>query len=80
LAIFDKVANLTSLISSQLKNDLEAAIISYRGESIAPVSVEDLPVTKSSPRVVEEQLEPLQPHSIGHINPDQVQCGDTDES
>ena len=35
-------------------DDLEATIISYRGESIAPVSVEDLPVTKS--RVVEEQL------------------------
>ena len=61
-------------------DDLEAAIIGYQGKSIAPVSVEDLPVTKSSPKVVEEQLEPLQPHCIGHINPDQVQCGDTDES
>ena len=61
-------------------DDLEAAIIGYQGKSIAPVSVEDLPVTKSSPRVVEEQLEPLQPHCIGHSNPDQVQCGDTDES
>ena len=40
----------------------------------------DLPVIKSSPRVVEEQLEPLQPHCIGHSNPDQVQCGYTDES
>ena len=61
-------------------DDLEAAIIGYQGKSIAPVSVEDLPVTKSSPRVVEEQLEPLQHHCIGHSNPDQVQCGYTDES
>ena len=87
LAISEKVANLTSLISSQLKfsatadmDDLEAAIISYQGESIAPVSVEDLPVTEPNPSAVEEQLEPLQPPSFCHLNSDQNLCNDTDES